>query len=104
MRSDKCVDIAEFQWRLSAPFSTILMALLGVGLSRSSPQRGKYAKVFTAVLVFAVYYNLGAVAKSWVERGVVGLIPGIWWVQVIIVVFMLTLLWHPAKVLYWRRR
>jgi len=53
-------EIAEFQWRLSMPLATIMLALLGVSLSRSSPRRDKYAKVTMAVVIFAVYYNLSA--------------------------------------------
>jgi len=95
-------EIAEIQWRLTAPFSTILLALLGVPLSRSSPRQGKYAKVPLGILVFAVYYNLSAITKKWVGQGVVGTIPGIWWTQVLLAGLLLVLLWQPP--LPFRRR
>ena len=103
-RSDDFEEIAEFQWRLSTPLATMLLALLGVPLSRSSPRQGKYAKVTSAVLVFAVYYNLNAMAKKWVAQGVLDTIPGIWWVQFLLAGLLLLLLWQPAKVLRWRGR
>lgn len=94
--SDNSEEIAEFQWRLSTPLATVLLALIGVPLSRSSPRQGKYAKVTTAVVIFAIYYNLSALAKKWVERGVLEAIPGIWWVQLLLAGLLLVLLWQPA--------
>ena len=94
-RSDNSEEIAEFQWRLSTPLATVLLALLGVPLSRSSPRQGKYAKVTTAVVIFAIYYNLSALTKKWVEKGVLDTIPGIWWMQLLLAGLLLMLLWRP---------
>jgi len=102
MHSRNPEEIAELQWRLTAPFSTILLALLGVPLSRSSPRQGKYAKVPLGILVFAVYYNLSAITKEWVGQGVVGSIPGIWWTQALLAGLLLALLKQPP--LSFRRR
>jgi lipopolysaccharide export system permease protein len=103
-RSDDSEEIAEFQWRLSTPLATILLALLGVPLSRSSPRRGKYAKVTTAVVIFAVYYNLSALTKKWVEKGVLDSIPGIWWIQFLLVGLLLFLFWQPPLIFFRRGR
>ena len=91
-RSHSPSDIAELQWRLSVPISTMLLALLGVPLSRTAPRQGKYAKLVTAVVVYAVYYNLSGMAKMWVEQGVIGTIPGIWWVHVLLAGLLLALI------------
>lgn len=82
-------DNAEFQWRLSTGLSSILLGLLAVPLCRTAPRQGKYAKTFLAVLVFAAYYNLTVVAKTWVEQGVVGSFPGVWWPHALLVVLLL---------------
>lgn len=102
--SDNNEEIAELQWRLSTPLATILLALIGVPLSRSSPRRGKYAKVMTAVVIFALYYNLSAIIKKWVERGVLDTLPGIWWVQLLLAGLLLLLLWPPPLAFRWRQR
>jgi lipopolysaccharide export system permease protein len=102
LHSRNLEDIAELQWRLIAPFSTLLLALLGVPLSRSSPRQGKYAKVPLGILVFAVYYNLSAMTKKWVGQGIVDSIPGIWWIQLLLAGLLLVLLWQPT--LPFRRR
>lgn len=85
-------DIAELQWRMSTGFSTILLGLLGVPLGRTAPRRGKSVHVFLGVIIFAVYYNLTAVAKIWMEQGVVGSFPGVWWPQALLVLLFVLLL------------
>tara|TARA_B100000315_G_scaffold199230_1_gene191025 strand:+ start:528 stop:1595 length:1068 start_codon:yes stop_codon:yes gene_type:complete len=77
-------DIAEFQWRLSTAVSTILLGLLGIPLSRASPRQGKYPNLLTAVIIYVVYYNVGAVARNWVEQEVIDPMPGIWWVNALL--------------------
>lgn len=74
--------IAELQWRFSTPFSTILLGLLAIPLSRSSPRGGKYSKIFTATVLFAVYYFLGLMVKNLVEQGTLPIYPGLWWVVI----------------------
>lgn len=98
--SDSPLDIAEFQWRLSTPVSTMLLAILGVILSRAAPRGSRYTKTIGALLVYVVYYNLAAMAKTWVETNVVGPFPGIWWVQALLFLLICALLWFPR----WRFR
>ncbi|MCC6208889.1 MAG: LPS export ABC transporter permease LptF, partial [Gammaproteobacteria bacterium] len=45
IRSDDPSAVAELQWRVSMPLSVMLLALLAVPLSRTSPRQGKYAKL-----------------------------------------------------------
>ena len=102
-RSDKLEDIAELQWRLSTAISTIILALLGVPLSRTTPRLGKHFKLVAAVIVFAVYYNITFVFKNWVEKGALDAIPGIWWVPAVLAGFTLALLWNSGELLRRRR-
>lgn len=74
-------EIAELQWRLSRPLATVLLALVAVPLSRSSPRHGKHERTVVAMLVFAVYYNLSGLAQTWVEQGLLGAVPGVWWLH-----------------------
>ena len=102
--SDDLEEIAELQWRLTAPLSTILLALLGIPLSRSSPRQGKYVKAPVAILIFAVYYNFSALTKQWVAKGDIGVVPGIWWGQLLLAVLIVILLWQQVFSLSWRKR
>ena len=85
-------DIAEFQWRISRPFATILLALLAIPLSRSSPRQGKGEKIVAAAVIFAIYYNLSGLAQTWVEQGFVGTIPGVWWLHILMLIIVIRVL------------
>lgn len=78
--SDQPRDIAELQWRVSRPLATILLALIAVTFIRTTPRHDKTDRTYLiAALVFAAYYNLTGLAKTWVEQGTVASIPGVWW-------------------------
>ena len=94
-------DIAEFQWRVSTPISTLLLALLGIPLSRTAPRKGNYAKLVGAVLILAVYYNTSAMAKDWVEQGVVGPGVGIWGVVALLAIVVVFLSIQPIFTFKW---
>ncbi len=97
-------DIAEFQWRLSMPVVTLLLGLMGVPLSRTPPRQGRFAKLLTAVLVFAIYYNLLNIAKSWVDQGRVEILPGLWWVHILPLALLLGLIMQPRWTFGWSLR
>lgn len=98
LKSSRLDDIAELQWRLSTPLSTVLLALAGVPLSRSNPRRGKYAKIGVAIVIFAVYYQLFVIAKTWVEKAMVVSWIGIWWVPFLMAALAVWLLWRTGEV------
>ena len=82
-------DIAELQWRLSRPLATILLALIAVTFIRITPRQDKTDRTYIiAALVFAAYYNLAGLAKTWVEQGVVGRIPGVWWLDMLMLLVL----------------
>lgn len=101
--STRAADVAELQWRLSLPLATVLLAVLGVLLSRTSPRQGRFAKLFVAILVFVTYYNILGVAQAWVEGGTVPPALGLWWVHGLVMILVAALalrqfggrwLWH----------
>ena len=102
LASSRLEDIAELQWRLSTPLSAILLAMLGVPLSKSNPRRGKYAKIGVAIGIFAVYYQLFVIAKTWVEKALVPPWLGIWWVPLLLSALAVVLLWRTGEVFFRR--
>jgi len=90
-------DIAELQWRMLAPLSTILLALLGVPLSRAKPREGKYARLTAAILIHGLYYSLATIGKMGVARSLISPVLGIWWVQGLLVAGLLMLLHSPSQ-------
>jgi len=95
--SDSPPDVAEWQWRLASPFSAVLLALVAVPLSRTAPRQGKYAKIVVGVVIYALYYNLSATAKSWVETGITPPVPGIWWVSALLTLVVIGLFWQQIR-------
>ena len=83
-------EIAELQWRLSRPVETVLLALIAVSFTRSVPRKDKSDRTFiAAALLFAVYYNLSGLAKTWLEQGVVAAMPGVWWLYGLLFVIVI---------------
>ncbi len=74
-------SVAEMQWRIGVPLTTLILALLAVPLSRSRPRQGRYGKIMIGLLVFIIYFNLLAASKAWIEQGVLPGIIGLWWVH-----------------------
>ncbi len=81
-------ESAELQWRLSIPFSVIPLALLAVPLSRTSPRQGRYARLFSAILIYVIYANMLGVARSWLERGETPQLLGLWWVHLLMLLYV----------------
>jgi len=91
-------DVAEFQWRLSTPVSALLLALLAIPLSRSRPRQGRYARMMAALVIYAIYFNLLDVSRTWVEQGTSSTI---WWAPGLLALLVLVLylpwkkIFHP---------
>lgn len=90
-------DVAEFQWRIVVPVSTVLLVLLAVPIGRAAFLRGRYARFIAAALVYAGYYNLSGMARTFVEQEVVGPVPGIWWVEGLLASLLLARLAFRAR-------
>lgn len=83
-------DSAELQWRFSAPLTALLLLLAAVPLTRSGPRQGRYGRLLMGLAVYAIYFNLVGVARTWVEQGQMAqiawvhgalllLIAALWW-------------------------
>ena len=92
MRSEEPEHVAEFQWRLGIPLSTIVLAILAVPLSRSQPRAGRYGRLAIGLLVFIIYLNMMSAAKAWIEQSTISPALGIWWVHGCMLLFALGLL------------
>jgi len=92
-------EIAELQWRLSVPLSTLILGLLAVPLSRAQPREGRYGRLAIGMLVFIIYLNMLSAAKAWIEQGTISPVLGLWWVHGSVLLLALGLLgvqngWH----------
>lgn len=90
-------DHAEFQWRVSTALLCVVLAMLGIPLSRTSPRQGRYAKLALALLIYIIYTNLLNVSRAWLNKNVIDVWVGMWWVHLLGVLLALSLLiqWKP---------
>lgn len=92
LRSREPAARAELEWRIATPLSVVILSLLAVPLGRSSPREGKYARVGLGLLIYVIYANTLALARVWVERDLVPLWLGSWWVHALLATVALFLL------------
>lgn len=90
--SDDKIHIAELQWRISMPLSALVLVLLALPLGKVDPRKGRYGKLFVAILIYIFYVNLLAVAQSWVMKDEIPTSLGLWWVHGIVLLLVAILL------------
>lgn len=90
--SDNKIHIAELQWRISMPLSALVLVLLALPLGKVDPRKGRYGKLFIAILIYIFYVNLLAVAQSWTIKGEIPTSLGIWWVHGIVLLLVAIML------------
>lgn len=79
---------AELQWRFSLAISTFILAILALPMSAVRPRQSRYLSLIPAVLVYVVYVHLLYIARHWVERGMVPVSIGMWWVHGVMLLFI----------------
>jgi lipopolysaccharide export system permease protein len=95
--SDAPSDIAQLQFRVSAPIMALVLTLVAVPLSRLRPRQGRYARVGFAIVVYFVYSQLLYAAKAWLEKGELSPAIGVWWVHVAALALGLYLVAREAR-------
>lgn len=99
-------DHAELQWRISAILLSIVLAILAVPLSRTSPRQGRYSKLALALLIYIIYTNLLNVSRAWLNKNEVSVYIGLWWVHIAILILAIAMLvqWRPILQRFWFKR
>ncbi|MDR2013127.1 MAG: LPS export ABC transporter permease LptF [Rhodanobacter sp.] len=94
---DDPVMNAELHWRLAAPLSVLVLTLLALPLSKSSPREPRYARMLIALLVWLIYYNGLLFGRSWIAQGKLAAVFGLWWVYLPAIAIALWLLWSSQR-------
>lgn len=84
----------ELQWRSALPIATIVLAFLGVVLNDLQPRISKIIKIFYALVIFIIYFNLVSIAKALMLTGRVPLFPGLFAVHLLFLALGLILLFY----------
>ena len=91
INSNDLQSIAELQWRFSIPLAALLLALLAIPLSYTSPRQGRYSKIALAILIYVPYANLLVLSRKWVAAGTIPPAIGLLWVHLLVVVLIVFL-------------
>jgi lipopolysaccharide export system permease protein len=78
LRERSPTNSAEFQWRLAAPISALLLVLLAIPMSFVDPRAGRSANLIMALLVYVIYSNLLSIMQAWVSQGKLHPAVGLW--------------------------
>ena len=88
-------DIAEYQWRITTPLGTILLALIAVPLARSAPRESRFRNTAIALLSYIALFAMVSVLRTFIEQGKLGAIPGLWTAYVIQAILLVVLVTQP---------
>ncbi len=94
---DDPVMMSELHWRLAAPLSVLVLGLLALPLSRTSPREPRYARMLLALLAWLVYYNGLLLGRAWIGQGKLAAGFGLWWVYVPALAIAAWLIWSSER-------
>jgi lipopolysaccharide export system permease protein len=94
-RSSEPKDIAEYQWRITTPLATVLLALLAVPLARSAPRESRFRNFAIALTVYVGVFSMTSILRTWIEQGTLGAIPGLWTAFVVEAILLAVLVSRP---------
>jgi lipopolysaccharide export system permease protein len=93
--------LGELQWRLTLPISVIVVALLGVPLSRVPPRKGRFHAIFPALIAMLIYTLGLMLTRTWVIEGWMSATFGLLWPHITALMLAGFLL---AKQTHWFKR
>ena len=99
-RSADPKDIAEYQWRITTPLATLLLALIAVPLSRSAPRESRFRNFSIAILAYIALFAMVSVLRSLMEQAKLGAVPGLWSAYALQAIILVLLVTRPRL---WRR-
>ncbi|HET7268733.1 MAG TPA: LPS export ABC transporter permease LptF [Oleiagrimonas sp.] len=92
---------AELAWRIAAPVTTLVLALLALPLARQTPREPRYGRLLVAVLCYFLYFSVLSLARSMIGQGKIDGAAPIWVLHLIVVGVSGWFLWRqyaPWKV------
>ncbi len=90
--SDNPEHKAELDWRITLPVATLIIVMMALPLSQTTPRGGRYSKLALGILLYLIFSNLLGVGKAWISKGIVPYWIGTSWVHVLGVITLYILL------------
>ncbi|MEH6552079.1 MAG: LPS export ABC transporter permease LptF [Pseudomonadales bacterium] len=78
LASDIAEHKATLQWRISLPLLLPIAALIAIGMSRTNQRRGRYTKLFPAILIYLAYYVALTLVREYMGEGSWPVWLGMW--------------------------
>jgi len=69
---------AALQWRISTPILILIITILGVTMSYTTPRRGRYVMLFPAILLYLIYLVILNAMRGAIEEQTVSPTIGLW--------------------------
>jgi lipopolysaccharide export system permease protein len=101
--SDNIRDQTELQVRLSQILALLVVALLALPLSRTTPRQGPFGRLVLAFLIYTLYLSLQGASEKWMVDQVTPTWLGLWWVH-LVMASLAILLFLPETLTYRRAR
>ncbi len=98
-RSDDPAHKAELDWRITLPVSTLVIVMMALPLSQTTPRGGRYSKLALGILLYLIYSNLLGVGKAWIAKGIVPYWIGTSWVHVLGLITLYLLLRYSGLIM-----
>lgn len=89
---------AKLQWRIALPLMCFVLALVALPLSKLEPRQGRYARIWLAVVLYVVYSNLLTAGETWIARGAIPEVLGLWWTHIAVVLLAVAITMGPTAV------
>jgi lipopolysaccharide export system permease protein len=102
-KSDNPEHKAELDWRISLPVATLIIVMMALPLSQTTPRGGRYSKLALGILIYLIYSNLLGVGKAWISKDVVPYWVGTSWVHILGIITLYVLL-RQSGLLHGRKR
>tara|TARA_B110000977_G_C11042379_1_gene479311 strand:+ start:706 stop:1806 length:1101 start_codon:yes stop_codon:yes gene_type:complete len=67
---------AALQWRLSIPWLVVISAMMAIGMSRTNHRKGRYTKMFPAILLYLCYFMSLTMTRASIADGEINVFPG----------------------------
>lgn len=95
------IAAAEWQWRIAMPISVIILTLFAVPLSEVKPRRGRFSRLFPAIIIYIIYLDLLFLGRTWIEKSSISPLLGLWWIHglmLLLAIIILCLKYYYGKI------
>jgi lipopolysaccharide export LptBFGC system permease protein LptF len=89
--------LAEMSMSAFSSAFVLLLGMLAVPLARTLPRQGKYTKLAMGIAVYFLYGNAVGLMQTFIERGQVSTMIGIWPVHIAMALVVVSLLYVQSS-------